>query len=159
MSELKKSMDPTVTKEVDEQKREFMKKFGSYAAAAPLGMYLLMGPGASKAQASAFVSTCYRPADGSAEKITGYGHSPVYQNGKIVKLDLSSDSEHAPVKKGTIVVDYANQRVKVFKQEGSTTEVYRDFSFADIAYAKDHNPPIDYEWSVYRMLNAHGFTL
>ena len=37
---------------VDAKKREFMKKFGSYAATAPLGMYLLMGPGASKAQAS-----------------------------------------------------------------------------------------------------------
>jgi hypothetical protein len=38
--------------EVDVTKREFMKKFGRYAATAPLGMYLLMGPGASKAQAS-----------------------------------------------------------------------------------------------------------
>jgi len=159
MTELKKSMDPNITREVDEQKREFMKKFGTYAAAAPLGMYLLMGPGASKAQASAFVSTCYRPLNGASHEITGYGHSPVYQNGKIVKLDLLSDSEDAPVKKGAIVVDYANQRVKVYKQEGSTTEIYRDFSFADMASAIEHNPPTDYEWSVYRMLYAHGFTL
>jgi|GEM_PF-2315328 len=40
------------THDVDVQKREFMKRFGKYAASAPLGMYLLMGPGASKAQAS-----------------------------------------------------------------------------------------------------------
>jgi len=43
--------------EVDAQKREFIKKFGKYAATAPLGMYLLMGPGASKAQASG--SSCH----------------------------------------------------------------------------------------------------
>jgi hypothetical protein len=47
--------------EVDASKREFMKKFGKYAATAPLGMYLLMGPGASKAQASG--STCHRHGD------------------------------------------------------------------------------------------------
>ncbi len=41
--------------EVDQAKREFMKKFGKYAAVAPVGMYMLMGPGASKAQASATV--------------------------------------------------------------------------------------------------------
>ena len=45
---------------VDEAKREFMKKFGKYAATAPLGMYLLMGPGASKAQASATIA-CETP--------------------------------------------------------------------------------------------------
>ncbi|WP_456452204.1 hypothetical protein [Hydrogenimonas sp.] len=43
--------------EVDAAKRDFMKKFGKYAATAPLGMYLLMGPGASKAQASG--SNCW----------------------------------------------------------------------------------------------------
>ncbi|BBG66318.1 hypothetical protein NNO_1615 [Hydrogenimonas sp.] len=37
---------------VDEAKREFMIKYGKFAASAPLGMYLLMGPGSSKAQAS-----------------------------------------------------------------------------------------------------------
>jgi hypothetical protein len=42
---------------VDEVKREFMKKFGKYAATAPLGMYLLLGAGASKAQASSTSST------------------------------------------------------------------------------------------------------
>ena len=36
----------------DEMKREFMKKFGKLAAAAPVGMFMLMGPGASKAAAS-----------------------------------------------------------------------------------------------------------
>ncbi len=41
---------------VDEAKREFMKKFGKYAATAPVGMYLLMGAGASKAQASTTIS-------------------------------------------------------------------------------------------------------
>jgi len=45
------------TMEVDAAKRDFMKKFGKYAATAPLGMYLLMGPGASKAQASGTCST------------------------------------------------------------------------------------------------------
>ncbi|BDY12404.1 hypothetical protein [Hydrogenimonas cancrithermarum] len=43
--------------DVDEAKREFMKKFGKYAATAPLGMYLLLGAGASKAQASS-TGTC-----------------------------------------------------------------------------------------------------
>ncbi len=38
--------------EVDEAKREFITKFGKYAATAPLGMYLLMTPSASHAQAS-----------------------------------------------------------------------------------------------------------
>ena len=36
----------------DEMKREFMKKFGKLAATAPVGMFMLMGPGASKAAAS-----------------------------------------------------------------------------------------------------------
>ncbi len=47
--------------EVDQTKREFMKKFGKYAAVAPVGMYLLMGPGASKAQASAVYVTTPPP--------------------------------------------------------------------------------------------------
>jgi len=47
--------------EVDQTKREFMKKFGKYAAVAPVGMYLLMGPGASKAQASAVYTTTPPP--------------------------------------------------------------------------------------------------
>ena len=42
----------TVENEIDEAKRDFMIKYGKFAATAPLGMYLLMGPGASKAQAS-----------------------------------------------------------------------------------------------------------
>ncbi len=42
----------TVESEIDEAKRDFMIKYGKFAATAPLGMYLLMGPGASKAQAS-----------------------------------------------------------------------------------------------------------
>ena len=36
----------------DEMKREFIKKFGKLAASAPVGMFMLMGPGASKAAAS-----------------------------------------------------------------------------------------------------------
>ncbi|WP_457744852.1 hypothetical protein [Sulfurimonas sp.] len=32
---------------IDSTKREFMKKFGSYAATAPIGMYMLMTPDAS----------------------------------------------------------------------------------------------------------------
>ena len=42
----------TLENEIDEAKRDFMIKYGKFAATAPLGMYLLMGPGASKAQAS-----------------------------------------------------------------------------------------------------------
>jgi len=34
-------------KAVDSTKREFMKKFGGYAATAPIGMYMLMTPNAS----------------------------------------------------------------------------------------------------------------
>ncbi len=34
------------------QRREFLEKFGKLAAVAPVGMFILMGPGASKAQAS-----------------------------------------------------------------------------------------------------------
>lgn len=34
-------------KKVDNTKREFMKKFGAYAATAPVGMYMLMTPSAS----------------------------------------------------------------------------------------------------------------
>ncbi len=49
--------------EVDQTKREFMKKFGKYAAVAPVGMYLLMGPGASKAQASAVYTTTPPPVN------------------------------------------------------------------------------------------------
>ncbi len=42
------------TKSTPEQKqrREFLEKFGKLAAVAPVGMLMLMGPGASKAQAS-----------------------------------------------------------------------------------------------------------
>lgn len=35
--------------EPDLLKREFMKKFGSYAATVPFGMYLLMSPSQAKA--------------------------------------------------------------------------------------------------------------
>ncbi|WP_457593121.1 hypothetical protein [Hydrogenimonas sp.] len=42
----------SLDRDVDEAKREFMVKYGKIAATAPLGLYLLMGPGASKAQAS-----------------------------------------------------------------------------------------------------------
>lgn len=34
---------------VDSTKREFMKKFGGYAATAPVGMYMLMTPSSSAA--------------------------------------------------------------------------------------------------------------
>jgi len=36
----------------DKKKREFIKKFGSYAISAPSGMFLLMSLGTSKAHAS-----------------------------------------------------------------------------------------------------------
>jgi hypothetical protein len=35
--------------DVDSKKRDFMKKFGTYAATAPLGMYMLMTPSTSAA--------------------------------------------------------------------------------------------------------------
>jgi len=38
--------------EVDDTKRQFMKKFGGYAATAPVGMYMLMTPSSSAAQQS-----------------------------------------------------------------------------------------------------------
>lgn len=38
--------------EVDTTKREFMKKFGKYAATAPVGMYMLMTPSMSSAVSS-----------------------------------------------------------------------------------------------------------
>jgi len=37
-------------KVVDEKKREFMKKYGKFAASAPVMGFLLMTPGTSKAQ-------------------------------------------------------------------------------------------------------------
>ncbi len=37
----------TLQNEVDSTKRDFMKKFGVYASAAPFGMYMLMTPSAS----------------------------------------------------------------------------------------------------------------
>ncbi len=36
----------------DELKRNFLKKFGNLVAVAPIGMFILMGPGASRANAS-----------------------------------------------------------------------------------------------------------
>ena len=36
-----------ITQEIDSTKREFMKKFGGYAATAPIGMFMLMSPNAS----------------------------------------------------------------------------------------------------------------
>ena len=41
-----------ITKIVDETKREFIKKFGKYAASAPLAGIVLMTVGTSKAHAS-----------------------------------------------------------------------------------------------------------
>jgi len=38
--------------EIDSKKREFIKKFGSYAATAPIGMYMLMTPSTASAQSS-----------------------------------------------------------------------------------------------------------
>jgi len=38
--------------EIDSTKREFMKKFGSYAATVPVGMYILMTPSTSAAAGS-----------------------------------------------------------------------------------------------------------
>jgi len=56
--EMSKNIEQTGydAEEIDKVKREFMKKFGQYAATAPIGMYLLMGPGSSKAQASGSVA-------------------------------------------------------------------------------------------------------
>lgn len=47
-----------IDNEVDTKKREFMKKFGKYAATAPVGMYMLMTPSAS---AHASSSTHHKP--------------------------------------------------------------------------------------------------
>ena len=65
--------------EVDEAKREFMKKFGKYAATAPVGMYLLMSPTASKAQASGSSIQCHAEAllhweQGCFFKVESYIH-------------------------------------------------------------------------------------
>ena len=64
-SEVKKKIEIEV-EDVDEAKREFMKKFGKYAATAPVGMYLLMGAGASRAQASTTISCRTRGSTVSA---------------------------------------------------------------------------------------------
>ena len=56
---IEEAVRPEEMAEVDEAKREFMKKFGKYAATAPVGMYLLMSPTASKAQASGSSITCH----------------------------------------------------------------------------------------------------
>ena len=64
---IEEAVRPEEMAEVDEAKREFMKKFGKYAATAPVGMYLLMSPTASKAQASG--STCHT---GGVIKIHGF---------------------------------------------------------------------------------------
>ena len=70
--------------DVDVQKREFMKRFGKYAASAPLGMYLLMGPGASKAQASGSTAGCGCSCGGSMTGSFQFNNSPFgYQVDKI----------------------------------------------------------------------------
>ncbi len=46
---MKKDIEKTLEQK---QRREFLEKFGKLAAVAPVGMFVLMGPGASKAQAS-----------------------------------------------------------------------------------------------------------
>ncbi len=40
-----------IEKKADEQKREFIKKFGKFATSAPVGMFVLMTMGSSKAHA------------------------------------------------------------------------------------------------------------
>lgn len=40
-----------IEKKADEQKREFIKKFGKFASSAPVGMFVLMTMGTSKAHA------------------------------------------------------------------------------------------------------------
>lgn len=46
--------------EVDTTKREFIKKFGGYAATAPVGMFMLMTPSASSACTSGTCNSCGR---------------------------------------------------------------------------------------------------
>ncbi len=62
--------------EVDAAKREFIKRFGKYAATAPMGMYLLMSPVSSHAQASG--SSCpscdISSTDVSWDTTVGYHH-------------------------------------------------------------------------------------
>ncbi len=48
----------TLENEVDTTKRDFIKKFGTYAATAPLGMYMLMTPSASAHACSNTTKKC-----------------------------------------------------------------------------------------------------
>jgi len=50
-STLKEKSHEEIGQLADEQKREFMKKFGKYATSAPVGMFVLMSMGSSKAHA------------------------------------------------------------------------------------------------------------
>jgi len=50
-SALKEKSHEEIEQLADEEKREFIKKFGKYAASAPVGMFVLMSMGSSKAHA------------------------------------------------------------------------------------------------------------
>ena len=60
----------TTHEEVDKTKRAFMKKFGTYAATAPLGMYILMTP-----STSAHASSCVTNATPLGVGSSGPGFS------------------------------------------------------------------------------------
>ena len=109
--------------EVDEAKREFMKKFGKYAATAPLGMYLLMGPGASKAQASGSTTHCH--AGGTVTWTANWGNCHIKQyvhyeadgnpNGKCV-IDLKTSFYSGDVR--ITVLQKHDLQVEVQSQNG-----------------------------------------
>ncbi|WP_300364639.1 hypothetical protein [Hydrogenimonas sp.] len=77
-------LESVQTNEVDAAKREFMKKFGKYAATAPLGMYVLMSPVASRAQASGSCASC----DISGEDIQ-WNQTFEYHNNKNPQWDVT----------------------------------------------------------------------
>jgi len=47
-----KNMDKEIVQEIDKNKRDFVKKFGTYAASAPLAAIMLMSPSTSQAVSS-----------------------------------------------------------------------------------------------------------
>ncbi|WP_353663174.1 hypothetical protein [Hydrogenimonas sp. SS33] len=127
------------SQEVDETKREFMKKFGKYAATAPVGMYLLMGPGASRAQASG--STCH--ADGTVY----WGATKL---GSYVADGTPNGNCHIEVETqyyGHIHIEIENhQKVKIFKNNQLVTDKLT------VDYVKKHLK----NWPIYDVFKEIG---
>ncbi|WP_457595987.1 hypothetical protein [Hydrogenimonas sp.] len=111
--------------EVDEAKREFMTKFGKYAATAPLGMYLLMGPGASRAQASGsagkigkcVVKWCSK-AGGKSKELTYI----VYDENHKVVADADWTKKFGDGYDWKIV-EYDNGNVELFNRKGKQVDI------------------------------------